>query len=266
MSAGSFGGAFTPVSSNPAAAGAVNNMNNGTSENPAGTGVLGQNVGEVGNPAVLLSNREIPLSTFVVSLTASDGKEILLGVTPGFFFGVAITGFFDGLADRPPAVEFKDSTSANLVRLQMSVSGVFVIENGTFNIATFDFSSPAITFNADLISDFPIIGKMSVSPQTGNFGPGTQDSRTIFTNEGAAGAITVTLPSAAAGFDYIFIVQSANNIVITAAAGDTIRIAGAVSSAGGTATNGTIGSVLRISTINATEWIAREVQGAWVLA
>lgn len=94
----------------------------------------------------------------------------------------------------------------------------------------------------------------------------TTDSRKVITNEGAAGSVTYNLPAAAAGLEYIFIVQSTNNMVVTAAGGDTIRIAAGVSSAGGTATNGTIGGFLQIIAINGTEWIAGAVQGTWTLA
>ena len=92
------------------------------------------------------------------------------------------------------------------------------------------------------------------------------DSRTVYTNEGAGGPITFNLPAAAAGYAYIFAVQAAQNMVITAAAGDTIRSAAAVSSAGGTATNGTIGSVLHLICLNGTEWFALAAQGVWIYA
>lgn len=92
------------------------------------------------------------------------------------------------------------------------------------------------------------------------------DSRKAFTNEGAGGAVTYNLPSAAAGLEYVFIVQATQNMVVDAAAGDTIRVAAGVSSAGGTATNGTIGGVLHLLAINETEWISIASTGTWTLA
>lgn len=92
------------------------------------------------------------------------------------------------------------------------------------------------------------------------------ESRTLLTNEGATAANHHTLPSAAAGLEFIFAVQDSDGIVVTAAAGDTIRNAADVSSSGGTATNSTIGSVIHLVALNATEWYTVSVIGTWVLA
>lgn len=86
------------------------------------------------------------------------------------------------------------------------------------------------------------------------------------TNEGAAASRTAELPSARAGLTFLFAVREAQNLVVQAAAGDTIRVAAGVSSAGGTATNGTVGGTLLLVAINATEWIAFAVNGTWTLA
>lgn len=92
------------------------------------------------------------------------------------------------------------------------------------------------------------------------------DSRKVITNEGAVGAVTYNLPAAAAGLEVIFIVHTAQNMVVTAATGDTIRIAAGVSSAGGTVTNGTVGGVLHLVCLNATEWFAISSTGTWTPA
>jgi hypothetical protein len=56
---------FTAVQQSP---GTLLNAINGVSEKPVGTVVLGQAYSEAGNPAILLSNREIPQNSFVISL------------------------------------------------------------------------------------------------------------------------------------------------------------------------------------------------------
>jgi hypothetical protein len=63
----------------------------------------------------------------------------------------------------------------------------------------------------------------------------------------------------------MFYVQDADGITITAGAGDTIRVAGSVSSAAGTAANSTIGGFIQLIAINATEWVAGATQGTWTL-
>jgi hypothetical protein len=108
--------------------------------------------------------------------------------------------------------------------------------------------------------------EISVSPQTAaNVSPATSDSRTAYTNEGATAEVNFNLPSAAAGLEYTFIVQDADGIQVTAASGDTIRVAGSVSASGGTAEATTIGNVLKLIAINATEWVAISVIGTWTV-
>lgn len=92
------------------------------------------------------------------------------------------------------------------------------------------------------------------------------ESRALYTNEGSGGSITFNLPAAAANLEYLFFVQAAHNVVVDAAGTNTIRIAAGVSSAGGTATNGTVGGVLHLVAINATEWVALSSTGTWALA
>jgi hypothetical protein len=103
-------------------------------------------------------------------------------------------------------------------------------------------------------------------------GPNTllaNESGKIITNEGAAGAVTHNLPAAAAGLQFTFVVQAAQNMVIQSVGTDTIRSGAGVSSGPGTATSGTVGDTITLVAINATEWIATsegDVSGAWVLA
>lgn len=91
------------------------------------------------------------------------------------------------------------------------------------------------------------------------------DSWTAFTNEGATTLINFSLPSAAAGMQYTFIVQDADGIQVDAAGGDTIRIAGSVSAAAGNIASTTIGSTVTLLAINVTEWIAISSLGSWTV-
>jgi folate-dependent tRNA-U54 methylase TrmFO/GidA len=60
-----------------------------------------------------------------------------------------------------------------------------------------------------------------------------------------------------------FIVQDGDGIRITAASGDTIRIAGTVTAAAGYVESTTIGNTVTLVAINATEWMATAVNGTW---
>jgi hypothetical protein len=87
----------------------------------------------------------------------------------------------------------------------------------------------------------------------------------IHTNEGATGEVNLVLPSAVANMSITFVCQDADGIKATAATGDTIRIGGSVSAAAGNVASTTIGSVVDLVAINATEWIAKYSSGTWVV-
>lgn len=133
-------------------------------------------------------------------------------------------------------------------------ASVMAVTNGTY---------PATTISGlgSLYANRVVAAEIT-SPET----IAVTDSRKVITNEGASGSVTYNLPTAAAGLEVIFIVHTAQNMVVTANTSDTIRIAAGVSSAAGTATNGTIGGVLHLVCLNATEWFAISSTGTWTLA
>jgi hypothetical protein len=74
------------------------------------------------------------------------------------------------------------------------------------------------------------------------------------------------LPAAAAGYCFEWIVQDADGVKIVAGAGDTVRVANAVSAAAGYVCDAaTIGNALKMCAINATEWVASYVVGTWTV-
>lgn len=85
----------------------------------------------------------------------------------------------------------------------------------------------------------------------------------VRTNEGVTVKFSDTLPTAVAGATHTHIVQDIDGIRITAAAGDTIRISDKVTAAAGYVESTTIGSVITLLAINATEWVATTVLGTW---
>mgnify|MGYP001582946220 FL=1 len=81
------------------------------------------------------------------------------------------------------------------------------------------------------------------------------ESGSLHTNGGASGSVAITLPPAAANLRYSFLVMAAQSLVITAGAGDTIRLgAGAAGNAAGTLTADAVGESVDLIAINATEW------------
>jgi hypothetical protein len=88
------------------------------------------------------------------------------------------------------------------------------------------------------------------------------ESGNVLTNEGSTAQNYHTLPSAAAGYVFTFIVQDADGIRVTAASGDTIRLGASVSAAAGHIDSTTIGDSVTLKAINATEWVATSIVGA----
>jgi hypothetical protein len=92
------------------------------------------------------------------------------------------------------------------------------------------------------------------------------DSGAWFSNTGATGSITFTLPTAFAGFNSCFVADAAQVIVIAADSGHTIRNATSVTAAGGNFTsNGTQGELLCVIAINTTEWYVSHISGSWAV-
>ena len=89
------------------------------------------------------------------------------------------------------------------------------------------------------------------------------DRQRIATNEGATAKPVITLESAVAGLERTFVVQDSDGLRIKANTGDTIRNAGSVSASAGYIENTTVGSVVTLIAINATEWIVKSCIGTW---
>jgi len=91
----------------------------------------------------------------------------------------------------------------------------------------------------------------------------TEQGKTL-TNEGATALNYHTLPTAAAGLQFTFIVQDTDGLRITAAAGDTIRLFQQESAVAGYINNsGEKGAAITLVAINATEWVATTIIGNW---
>jgi hypothetical protein len=103
----------------------------------------------------------------------------------------------------------------------------------------------------------------TVTPVTTTASPADTASTTVYSNEGDTDGATVTLPTAAAGLQFTFIVDAAQTFTITAGAGDTIRLTSNVTAAAGSITSAVIGSAVTLVAINSVEWIGTSITGSW---
>jgi hypothetical protein len=92
------------------------------------------------------------------------------------------------------------------------------------------------------------------------------ESGTVLTNAGSIGPYAFTLPAAAAGLEFIFVVMAAPELRVTPAAGDLININGVAADAAEYWTANAPGESLHLVAVDATNWIAVSYTGTWTQA
>lgn len=90
----------------------------------------------------------------------------------------------------------------------------------------------------------------------------SSESSRILTNEGATALNYHTLPTAAAGLTFTFIVQDTDGMRITANTGDTIQLGTNVTASAGYIQSTVKANLVILTAINATEWIGL-AYGTW---
>ena len=181
-------------------------------------------------------------------------------------------------------VIINDATSSVDLRVRGNqIRELFVVQSSTdrvgvltkFASASFDIhgTSSTVPFlvHVDDISTFSVsnisgsvLYKSFVEPKTvGPVSSSISDSGKTYTNQGVSTLITFNLPGAIPGLVFNFIVQDVDGLKVVAAAGDTIRISGSVSSAGGSIQSLAIGNSVNLLSINETEWVATSNVGGW---
>lgn len=103
----------------------------------------------------------------------------------------------------------------------------------------------------------------AVSNKTSAYEVTAAASGGVFTNAGAGGSVAITLPSAAAGLQYTFIVMAAQQFQITPAAGDAINIATSAGAAAEYFWADAVGEYVTLVAVDATNWIAISNAGVW---
>jgi hypothetical protein len=249
-----------PAATGPGASGA----RNGDSTN-GGFVVLGQNVGEAGNPAALLSTREIPYSALEIVLKnlATANTDFRMGLVSAGRIGLKINGLAGAIATfwmtNAGAGTYKDWQWEAVT----SGNGELILNDqvGNFFRMSRDFSSISTPF-------YFAMPLLDVAATPYNVAANVDRSRRLFTNRGAAGVIVFNLPGLVSALflpDYTFTTVNAFAITLTAPAGMTIRVGAVVSAVAGTITSaGGPGTSIRLKMLNGTDWQAIAVVGAWV--
>lgn len=88
----------------------------------------------------------------------------------------------------------------------------------------------------------------------------------LYSNVGAAAEKGVTLPLAADGLSYTFLIESAFGLTIFANDADVIKMGGQISGPGGTARSFVVGSSVRLSATAAAGWWCSDINGSWQIS
>lgn len=89
------------------------------------------------------------------------------------------------------------------------------------------------------------------------------ESGTILTNAGAVGPFAHTLPAAAVGLEFTFVVMAAQELRVTPAAGDVININGTAADAAEYWSANAPGESLHLVAVDANTWVAVSYTGTW---
>lgn len=106
-------------------------------------------------------------------------------------------------------------------------------------------------------------GARTVTAKTTGYTVLSGDAGVVFTNTGAAGTVIFTLPTAAAGLTYTFVVDAVFTVELLAGASTTIQVGGTISSSAGNFQNAVSGSTITVVAISTTQWVALSATGSW---
>lgn len=261
---------------NPAATLDVNGTIKGTpTADTSGLNITGYSVTGSGTTPMLDLNGTWNTSGAVTALkinvtnTASDSTSKLMDLQVGGTTQASITRAGILLAQRI-------TEPAGVVALYNSAFCISTNGSIAFNGATAYTGTPNAGLKWDStgvvrVSDGSTgMGAMTmkrvVEVKTTNFTQVATDSFKVRSNEGATALQVNTLPAAAAGLTYTYVVQDADGIEVLAVGDDTIRIAGSVTGAAGNIQATTIGNTVTLCAINSTEWVALSHEGSWTVS
>ena len=179
--------------------------------------------------------------------TATDGTQVARGILA------------------TPALRTVDIDGSNQDKAAAVIVGGPVVASKLYNL---DALARAHMYNRFIFDD-DLAGNMfgwrQVIAKTANYTVTAADNGTIFTNQGAAGAVNFTLPTIARGLKFRFFVEADQNLTITAAAADTLVVfndAAADSIAFSTASEKIGGCFEVIANADATKWLVFVMLGA----
>jgi hypothetical protein len=178
----------------------------------------------------------------------------------GYYTNMLIKGYLGG-----PKGDTMDNMTANYWKVTMSsASGSFNILTGNLKVGD---GTPDVTLNGEdaYVNGTAALGGFlkTVTDDTNGKVLNINESGTVQTNAGAGGAAAWTLPAAAAGVNYCFVVMAAQELRVTPAAGDKIVHGSTVMDAEEYYFADAIGESLCIQAVDGTNWVMMSSTGTW---
>jgi len=176
--------------------------------------------------------------------------------------GIAVTS--SDIAGQAATVNRAFYTSGEDVALQADNGYVRIGTGSTPDVTPGDddlFVEGTAEVDGALRADGGVTGPMIVYDDADGYTVVAADSGKVITNAAAGGATAATLPGAAAGLRYTFVVMAAQEFRITPASGDTMTSEGGASAE--YVYNATVGGSLTIVAVDATNWITLSKVGTW---
>jgi len=107
------------------------------------------------------------------------------------------------------------------------------------------------------------LGSGGIQAKISNYSLLSSDNRKVFTNEGASGLVTLTLPAVSSGgLKYGFVVSDGFDLKVLAAGTDTITLGSMTTLAGGYVDSSVVGTTLGLQS-NGSSWMMTSMFGNW---
>ena len=103
----------------------------------------------------------------------------------------------------------------------------------------------------------------TVTAKTANYTVLASETNNTFTNAGAVGSVTLTLPTPASGLQYTFICAAAQTFTLDVGGSVQIAIGEIIGTAGGGATCNSPYSIVTLRAVSTVLWIATTNIGSW---
>jgi hypothetical protein len=137
------------------------------------------------------------------------------------------------------------------------LNGGFRVHNNTSGATRLFVGADGTSYlNGTFKSGPPVAVKATSYPVTAD------DRGTVFSNEGAVGLVTYTLPAPASGLRYTFVNRNAVGTKLQCAASTFIRLVGSATTSGGYVDATDVDNTITLVAINGTEWAVESIVGA----